>query len=199
MAKRDKKRGRRPDRGAPRRRAAAKPGPLPTLWARHGRTLRAWAVLLFSYAVLVKLVSLDDSWLEDAAVRATAKLTAGALALLGQAGRADGGLVTSTIFSAQIIPECTGVFPTLLLVAAVLAYPCGWRDKLLGIALGVPTMMFINVVRLVTLFYVGYWRPDVFEAAHLVVWQSLMIFFTVAVWLGWAAFWVGRGSEPRPA
>jgi exosortase H (IPTLxxWG-CTERM-specific) len=159
--------------------------------------LRAWAVLLFSYALLVKLVSLDDSWLEAAAVRANAQLTAGVLALLGQAGRADGDLVTSAIFSARIIPECTGLFPTLLLVAAVLAYPCGWREKALGVAIGVPAMMAVNVVRLVTLFYVGHWRPDVFEAAHLVVWQSLMIFFTVVVWLAWAAFLVGR--EPRAA
>ena len=52
----------------------------------------------------------------------------------------------------------------------------------------------INQVRLVSLFYIGHWFPGSFQTAHLVVWQSLMIFATVILWLLWAA-----GSRPHHA
>ena len=45
---------------------------------------------------------------------------------------------------------------------------------------------------------VAHWSPDVFDAFHMLFWQSLIVFFTVLVWVLWAVLCT-RSHEPRPA
>lgn len=128
--------------------------------------------------------------------RWTARTTAWTLRLLGANGYASGNFVTSSLYSFRIIFECTAIFPIIIFIAAVLTYPCAWSRKLLGVVLGVPALVAINLVRVVSLFYVGHWFPSAVDALHLLVWQSLMIFCTVALWLLWAGRLAYRES-PR--
>ncbi len=174
---------------------------LQNFWQRNSVIIRAWAVFalmigLFTTLLLVLNLSTNfDEWLSGA----TAAMLAGALWLLGAGGQTTGTVVTSKIFSAEIITECTAVFPIMIFLAAVIAYPSGWRKKLWGIALGVPAILFVNIIRLVSLFYIGYWFPSVFETAHLLVWQSLIIFFAVLFWLIWVEVFVHRGQMQQHA
>lgn len=174
---------------------------LQNFWQRNSVIIRAWAVFalmigLFTTLLLVLNLSTNfDEWLSGA----TAAMLAGALWLLGAGGQTTGTVVTSKIFSAEIITECTAVFPIMIFLAAVIAYPSGWRKKLWGIALGVPAILFVNLIRLVSLFYIGYWFPSVFETAHLLVWQSLIIFFAVLFWLIWVEVFVHRGQMQQHA
>jgi exosortase H (IPTLxxWG-CTERM-specific) len=169
---------------------------LHNFWQRNGVILRAWTVFaamiaLFTTLLLVlNLYTGFDDWLN----RATAAMLAGALWLLGAGGQTVGTIVTSKVFSAEIITECTAIFPIMIFLAAVIAYPSRWKQKLWGIVLGVPAILFVNLIRLVSLFYIGYWFPSVFETAHLLVWQSLIIFFAVLFWLVWVELFVHRGQ-----
>ncbi|MCL6641718.1 MAG: exosortase H [Candidatus Bipolaricaulota bacterium] len=168
-------------------------------WQRNGVILRAWAVFammiaLFTTLLLVlNLYTGFDAWLNVV----TAQMLAVALWLLGAEGKAVGTIVTSKVFSAEIITECTAIFPLMIFLAAVIAYPSRWKQKLWGIVLGVPAILFVNLIRLVSLFYIGYWFPSVFETAHLLVWQSLIIFFAVLFWLVWVELFVHRGQVQR--
>lgn len=160
--------------------------------------IRAWIVFFGVLALFQALVVVGNGRLVELAIHANAWLVAGALWLLGADGQARGSLVTSSVFDAEIIFECTAAYPIAMWVGAVLAYPAGWRPKLLGLALGVPALVLLNVVRLVSLFYLGHWWRSAFETAHLLVWQSLLIFLTVLLWLLWAAT-LARQRESRPA
>jgi len=169
---------------------------LHNFWQRNGVILGAWTVFaamiaLFTTLLLVLNLYTDfDHWL----TRVTAAMLAGALWLLGAGGQTVGTIVTSKVFSAEIITECTAIFPIMIFLAAVIAYPSRWKQKLWGIVLGVPAIVFVNLIRLVSLFYIGYWFPSIFETAHLLVWQSLIIFFAVLFWLVWVELFVHRGQ-----
>ena len=121
----------------------------------------------------------------------TAQMTAWALRLLGAEAQANGKLVSSSIFSVEIIWECTAVFPIAVFVAAVLAYPCSWASKAFGVLAGVPLLIGVNLVRLVSLCYIGRAYPAAFETAHLLVWQSLFVFVTTLAWIVWGVVFVG--------
>ena len=43
----------------------------------------------------------------------------------------------------------------------------------------------LNVVRVISLFYLGQWNMQVFEWAHLYVWQALIMLDVLVVWLVW--------------
>ena len=64
-------------------------------------------------------------------------------------------------FAVSIEAGCNGVEATLVLCAAILAFPAPWRHKALGIAIGVVAVQLLNIVRVISLFYIGQWNFDV--------------------------------------
>ena len=53
-------------------------------------------------------------------------------------------------------------------------------------------MQGLNIVRVISLFYLGQWNLEVFEWAHLYVWQALIMLDVLVVWLVWVRTLPGR-------
>ena len=96
-------------------------------------------------------------------------------------------------FAVAIEAGCNGVEATIVLVAALLAFPSPWKHKLLGAAIGFLAIQAMNLLRIVTLFYLGQWSQIAFEWAHLYVWQALIMLDVLVVFLVWLRL------LPRPA
>ena len=153
-------------------------------WDRNRPMLRYWltfVVLLGGFHAA--LTTGERFW--NAIDAGTASLLAWCLSLLGHEATAHRDLVTSSLYSVTIVHECTAVHPIAAFSAAILAYPLAWRARLLGIAVGVPALVILNQVRLVSLCYIGRWYPASFETAHLLVWQSLIVLLTALLFVGW--------------
>ncbi|MEO5701880.1 MAG: exosortase H [Casimicrobiaceae bacterium] len=100
---------------------------------------------------------------------------------------AAGKILRSTAngFAVSIESGCNGVEASIVLVAAVLAFPAPWRNKLVGLVAGIVAVQGLNVVRVISLFYLGQWDMRLFEWAHLYVWQALIMLDVLVVWLVW--------------
>jgi exosortase H (IPTLxxWG-CTERM-specific) len=100
---------------------------------------------------------------------------------------ATGKILRSTTnnFAVSIEAGCNGVEATIVLVAAVLAFPAPWRSRVIGLAAGIVAVQGLNIVRVISLFYLGQWNMQVFEWAHLYVWQALIMLDVLIVWLVW--------------
>lgn len=122
----------------------------------------------------------------------TAKLMTIALNLLGHDAFSKQLIVTCEICSFTIIGECTAFYPMSIYVASVLAYPSAWIRRAAGVLLGIPLLLAINQVRLVSLCYVVRSFPEHFDTIHIVVWQTLIIFLTLLVWIVWVATLANR-------
>jgi exosortase H (IPTLxxWG-CTERM-specific) len=107
---------------------------------------------------------------------------------------------TSNGFAVSIESGCNGVEATIVLVAAMLAFPSPWKHKIAGLAAGIVAVQGLNVIRVVSLFYLGQWNHEVFEWAHLYVWQALIMLDVLIVWLVWVRTLprVGDSAGPPP-
>lgn len=120
-----------------------------------------------------------------------ARWSGGVLKALGNDITVSGTLVMSPRFSMQIVRGCDALEPAALFLAAVIAFPVSWRKKLVGALLGVVLIEGTNVIRMVSLYYVGvYWRKY-FEMMHMEVWQAGFIVISVTFWAMWA-LWATR-------
>ena len=88
-------------------------------------------------------------------------------------------------FAVSIEAGCNGVEATLVLIAAILAFPSSLKQKLWGLGLGFIAVQGLNVVRIISLFYLGQWSMTAFEWAHLYIWQALIMLDVLIVWLIW--------------
>ncbi len=111
----------------------------------------------------------------------------------GAVGRLGGG--TMTVVGDQIIVgplilhvnyECTGIFVLLLYVSFVLAYPTTWRARAVGLSIGLPGLLTINVLRLGTLARIVELYPGSFFYFHEYVWQGIFLVVVLIGALAWA-------------
>jgi exosortase H (IPTLxxWG-CTERM-specific) len=114
-------------------------------------------------------------------------MSAGLVTVFDPGVTATGNVLRSTTngFAVSIEAGCNGVEATIVLVAAMLAFPAPWQKKLTGLAAGIVAVQGLNVVRVISLFYLGQWNYDVFEWAHLYVWQALIMLDVLIVWMVW--------------
>jgi exosortase H (IPTLxxWG-CTERM-specific) len=80
---------------------------------------------------------------------------------------------------------CNGVEACLILAAAILAYPASWRLRLWGLLLGFVAVQGVNVLRVISLYYLVGINPEWFKFAHLYLWQALIMLDVLVVWLLW--------------
>jgi exosortase H (IPTLxxWG-CTERM-specific) len=103
---------------------------------------------------------------------------------------------TASGFGVSIESGCNGVETAIFLIAAIFAFRAPLRQKLAGAAIGVCTIQLLNLVRIISLFYLGQWNRPLFEWAHLYLWQVLMMVDVLAVWLLWLR-WVPETGGRR--
>jgi exosortase H (IPTLxxWG-CTERM-specific) len=101
-------------------------------------------------------------------------------------------------FAVSIEAGCNGVEAGIVLIAAMLAFPSTWTEKLVGMTVGMLTVQALNLLRIITLFYLGQWHQTWFEWAHLYLWQALIMLDVLAVFLLWLR-WLSRRRPAAPA
>jgi exosortase H (IPTLxxWG-CTERM-specific) len=104
----------------------------------------------------------------------------------------------SSGFAVSIEAGCNGVEATIVLVAAILAFPASWKRKLAGLAIGVVAVQALNILRVISLFYLGQWNFDAFDFAHRYVWQALIMLDVLIVWLLWVRALPRAATTPAP-
>jgi exosortase H (IPTLxxWG-CTERM-specific) len=144
-------------------------------------------LLLLAALFALELTPWAQTWLVGPWTSTLARIAAGIVTLFDPNVVASGNVLrdAGSGFAVAIEAGCNGVEATLVLVAAMVAYPASLRAKLVGLALGIVAVQGLNVVRVVSLFYLGQWSRDVFEWAHLYVWQALIMLDVLIVWLVW--------------
>ncbi|NND66532.1 MAG: exosortase H [Halioglobus sp.] len=88
-----------------------------------------------------------------------------------------------TGFAVSIEAGCNGVEATIVLIAAVVAFPATWKARMLAIGLGFIAIQVLNIARIISLFYLGNWNMDFFSWIHLYLWPALIMLDVLIVFI----------------
>ena len=89
----------------------------------------------------------------------------------------------------QIIPDCTGVYPFIILASLIISFPAIFIKKIWGILFALLYTFLFNYLRLILLFVIARHSAKWFEIAHLIIWQVsfvLLIIIYFFWWIQWA-------------
>lgn len=111
-----------------------------------------------------------------------------------------GKVVRSTVngFAVSIEPGCNGVEAMIVLLAAIMAFPAPFLYKLTGLLWGFVAIQGINLLRIISLFYLGQWSQELFDWAHLYIWQALIMLDALVVFLVWIRHLPERQRSTSP-
>lgn len=165
------------------------------LWRRpEARFLVLFLAVLGSSFTIIALRPVDTA-LVAPYTAFIARLSGSALRLLGEQATVAGCVVSSPRFAVTIFNGCNGLITSLIFISGVLAFPARWSAKVIGVVGGLLAIQVINLVRVVSLFYIGIYFPALFNEAHIVIWQSVVILAGVALWIAWAELIAAPGRR----
>lgn len=141
-------------------------------------------VLLAAFYAVVTLEVVDRTVVTPF-THGVAIASAALLNVLGQHVQVIGTAIRNDAFAVQIANGCNGLEAVVFLCAAILSFPAPWRRRLAGMALTIVTIQAINLVRVVSLFLLGRYRPDIFEVFHLAVWQTIILGIAALMFYAW--------------
>src|SRR5699024_337718 len=90
----------------------------------------------------------------------------GCIIRLFDSGVGSAGKVITDIesgFAVSIEPGCNGVEALIVLFAAIFAFPAALKHKLIGFGIGFIAIQALNLVRIISLFYLKQWNMTWFE------------------------------------
>jgi exosortase H (IPTLxxWG-CTERM-specific) len=160
------------------------------------RFLVLFLLILGALFTVIALRQVNDA-LIDPYTAAIARASGFVLRFLGEDVVVNGCVVSSARFAVTIYNGCNGLITSLILVAGVLAFPARWWAKAIGVIGGLLAIQFINLVRIVSLFYIGVFLPEHFNDAHVFIWQSLVILAGISLWIVWAHRFAVPRERPR--
>jgi exosortase H (IPTLxxWG-CTERM-specific) len=164
--------------------------------------VRFFVVFLLLLALLfgLELTPWAQRWFVVPWTETLAQISATLVTLFDSGVEAVGKVLRSNAngFAVSIEAGCNGVEATIVLIAAMLAFPASWKHRMIGLAAGIVAVQGLNIVRVISLFYLGQWNYDVFEWAHLYVWQALIMLDVLIVWLVWVRTLPGASDSGEP-
>ena len=105
----------------------------------------------------------------------------------------------TTGFAVSIEAGCNGVEAAIVLIAGIVAFPASLTKKVIAILAGFLFVQALNIVRIISLFYLGQWNYTVFEWFHLYLWPVLImldVLIVFAIYLQWLG---KQQTQPEPA
>ena len=170
--------------------------------AGPGSTLRFLAG--FASLVVLGFAALLTPWVDAHVVvpltRGLAWATGEAVQLAGSPAEVNGVVVRHPDgFALAIARRCAGLEAVCLVWAGMMVFPARWPERLLGMAAAGQAVMLLNLVRIVSLYYLGQFSARWFEWAHLYAWDLLIMVPTLGIFLLWIRWLPShRGSAGRP-
>jgi exosortase H (IPTLxxWG-CTERM-specific) len=158
--------------------------------------LARFAALLLFFYFLVAWRPINDAVIEPFTA-AIASLSAALTNALGEPVTVVGTEIRSTGFAVKIENGCNGIETILLFGSAVLAFPAKLARKAIGLLLGFLAIEAVNLVRVISLFWIGRHHPALFSSSHTVIWQSIVVLFGVLLFLLWASQLAPEAVTPK--
>jgi exosortase/archaeosortase family protein len=121
-----------------------------------------------------------------------ARLAGAALSLLDSSVHVHGADIVGR-YSLTFAMNCDAMDVYILFSSALLAFPAGARPRVLGLAAGLAALVTLNVLRIVSLYFVGLYFPGAFDFCHMDAWPMVLVIATCAGFLAWI-----RWSRARP-
>lgn len=178
-------------------------GPGAAALRQPGTSMLGWATSAFPVRLFLLGASVAGVWAWQqptwpAINRATAIIVASLSNALGVeagtsqllvwfGGAGDGG------FQYYVTDACSAISIVVTYAIAVLAYPVAWDSRLSGLLFGIPVLVGVNIIRLVTVGWVGLYSRSHFDAVHSYGWPVLHVAGVGLLWMAWA--W--RTSSPE--
>jgi len=157
----------------------------PSRWAAF-RFLVGFAVISIG-GIAALLIEPIDTGLIQPFSHILASASAAVINLFGGDAAAQGAILSLVKAGGgvEIANGCNAIEASILLAAAILAFPARPGRRLIGAAVGIALLQIVNLLRIISLLYLNRYAPSWFDFFHLYLWDALIMLDGLLIFLVW--------------
>ena len=161
--------------------------------------------LLFVIIILalftLELLQPVNEWVILPFTQGLASVSAWVVQLFDSTVASEGIVLRSLTNGAAVAiqPGCNGIEAMICITAAMIAYSASWYERMMGLLVGFIAIQLLNLLRIISLFYLLQWSQQWFEWFHLYLWQALIfldVLIVFVLWIRWLPSRKGNGDMP---
>ena len=147
----------------------------------------SWFIFILVALFAIELLPSVRELVIDPFTTVIASISAGITQLFDSSVQSQGIVMRSVEnnVAVAIKPGCNGVEAMIVLAAAIIAFPASWKSKFYGLFFGFIAIQAMNIIRIISLFYLLQWDKQWFDWAHLYIWQGLIILDALVIFVIW--------------
>jgi len=157
-------------------------------WAKQfNRLIVQFISLMLGFYVLWIMPFFQETIVANVA-KCYAVVSAICLNLFGNSVTAVGDVLSGSQFAMSIKNGCDAIEAIAILLCAMFIYPTSYKNKIIGLAAGSILLIILNIIRIISLYFVGVYIPSIFDVMHISVWQIIFIIVPMLIvmqWLNW--------------
>ena len=156
-------------------------------WYESKGALYRFGFTFLGLAFLFNTVILLPVWQKPMAglINVNACVASVILNLFGEGSHVIDGIIYSPKYALTVLPSCTALEFSGIFCAAVLAFRAPRSRKLIGIAAGVVLLTALNLLRLISLYFIGAHLTSLFTAMHEQIWGIIQIPAVICLGMAW--------------
>lgn len=112
----------------------------------------------------------------------------------GEDAVANRNMLSSYGISLEVVRGCDGAGTMFLLAAAVITFSASFKDKILGLSIGITLLFVINLLRIVGLYFVMRYQSAWFTPIHTYFAPTLIIIISCLFFAIWAQYATKKNS-----
>jgi exosortase/archaeosortase family protein len=146
-------------------------------------------ISLVTFSSILFFIFSNQPWFEPYSKKILggyAHISSFILNLFGQNTSVSGEDIVSSAFSISVRKGCDAIAPMILFIFGIAFFPANYKHKLRGIAFGIVVLALVNIIRIVSLYFIGkFTNQRFFDIMHVDIWQILFIMITLYIWVQW--------------
>jgi exosortase/archaeosortase family protein len=146
------------------------------------RFLGIFIGIIFFYYGLIAVTGTD--FLQPY-LNGSAWLASGIIGLFSEGVSSSGQFINGAGRSMALSYGCDGTDQFIVFIAALIAYPAKWKKKAAGLLLGILLLYFLNIIRIIGLFYIFGESSSSFDLFHETVFPIMFIAVSLVMWFAW--------------
>jgi exosortase/archaeosortase family protein len=147
--------------------------------------LKFLVIFIGIIAIYYLVIAISGGKFLDSYINLTAYISAGFLSVFTKGAHSELGNIITPNFTIVLSFGCEGSEPIVIFIAGVLAFPSALKSKGFGLLIGVPLLFFMNIFRIVALYYIGINWTSQFDKFHTIIFPVLFILISVIAWVYW--------------
>lgn len=149
------------------------------------KIIKFFAILLIVIGAYYSVVLFLNEEIFTPYVNFTAFLSGNLIRLFADNILISGNIISSEDISIILSFGCEGSEAIIIFIAGVLAFPTNRNYKIKGLLLGTSVLYFLNIIRIVILYFIGKFDFSVFDLFHNEILPVLFIIISIIAWSLW--------------